>query len=191
MPKEQSFWFPVHEAGHIIIAMAFGFIPNYAILKFNSNGTARAYTSMPSPRCTTSDQEVKMACGGMAAEILIFRENERHVLEADFISACFNRSRDDRRRFFENVDARSMNVIGEEAEDKLMLEFSMKNALPIIERERSKFDVIRSHLAKQSFIATASLECISQGGVPGEHELALDHVQLPANHPAWNVPQPV
>ena len=115
--------------------MALGIDPNYAILKISPD-INRAYTSLPYPRATSNEDEVKFTCAGMAGrDFRFFRAAEREIPEKDFISACFDRCRTDRRRLFTMIDAKDMGASDEESEDRLMLDLAQRN---VITHDRAK-----------------------------------------------------
>ena len=133
MPREQIFWFPRHEAGHIIVAMHIRLIPDYAILRISPE-VNRARTILPFPRNTSAKDECRLACGGMAAEMCTFKSGERKIFEDNLFDACLERSGDDRRKLLTVTDAAAVGVQSEIVKDNLMISFSFRNVLPIITR---------------------------------------------------------
>ena len=189
MQSDHNFWLPVHEAGHVVVAMALGIEPCYAILKISPEIT-RAYTILPYPRASADHDEVRFVCAGMAAEILTFRSAERDVPEEEFMIACFDRSQDDRQRLFTMINANDTGAVDDESQKTLILNLITRNVIPIIERNALQFMLVRSHLAQHKFIARASLRRIAQGLIPSDEDIKTDHAQLPPDDPAWEVPPP-
>lgn len=177
MPNDQKFWLPVHEAGHAVVAIAAGVVPEFVRVYYGHKDGGE--TSLPVERTNDKEWELRFMAAGVAAEMMIYDLEKNTVPYQDMLDAAVDRSQEDRAAYRKAVDFAAMGIdpTSGPAINAKFFSFAIHKIQAIIKADKVRFDLFRQALEARNFVGHSAIRAIVQGKPPSQADIELDAKQ--------------